>query len=558
MLVLILIMVVALLLTTGVAIWILYRTGLDQERTRLVETVKSQARLIEAIAREEATHEEMYGDVFDNVVLGQIIDAHHEYEGFGRTGEFTLARREGDLIVFLLGHRHVRVERPDPVPFQSPLAEPMRRALNGESGTMVGLDYAGATVLAAYEPVPVLEVGLVAKIDLQEVRSPFVDAGKIAVGISLLVAIAGAFLVVRVSSPLITELEERSLELADVVAALSESEERFRTTYELAGIGIAQVALDGRFIDVNPHLSRITGYTAEEMTNLSFQQITHPDDLATDLEYARQLLAGEIDRYSMEKRYLRKDSSEFWVNLTGSVVRDGNGDPQYFIAIIEDVASRKHAEAVLKKSLREKDVLLREVHHRVKNNMQVISSLLSLQASSTGDDRLSIIVQESQSRVRAMALIHEILYESSDLTGINLEQYLSQLAASLTRMYGAENGLVQIDVEPKDITLGIDATVPCGLAINELISNSLKHGYPDARKGQIGILVRSEADDELAIVVRDDGVGMPPDIDIRNTDTMGLGLVVGLVEKQLGGRLELDRSRGTRFTIIIDPQRPTA
>jgi two-component sensor histidine kinase len=155
-----------------------------------------------------------------------------------------------------------------------------------------------------------------------------------------------------------------------------------------------------------------------------------------------------------------------------------------------------------------------------------------------------------------MALIHEILYESSDLTNINLEKYLSRLTASMTRTYGAESKLIRLEVEPKDLTLGIDATVPCSLAINELISNSLKHGYPDDRTRHIGIQVTSTADDEIAIVVSDNGVGLPPDLDIRKTDTMGLGLVVGLVERQLGGRLEVDRSQGTRFTIIIDPKRP--
>jgi two-component sensor histidine kinase len=241
-----------------------------------------------------------------------------------------------------------------------------------------------------------------------------------------------------------------------------------------------------------------------------------------------------------------------------SLVRAQDGSPRHFIAVIEDISSRKDSELAIRQSLAEKEVLLREIHHRVKNNMQVISSLLSLQASSTDDVLLSRFVQETRSRVRAMALIHEILYESSDLTGINLERYLSRLAASLTRMYGTESDTIRLEVEPKDITLGIDATVPCGLAINELISNSLKHGYPDQRDGTVSIQVGLTADDEISIVVRDDGVGIPAEVDIRNTDTMGLGLVVGLVERQLGGRLELDRSQGTRFTIIIDPDRSAA
>ncbi len=557
-LVLILIMTMGLLLVTGITIGILYRAAFSEEQARLVETAQSQARLIEAVARYDVVHSADFPGGSGAATVQQIVAAHQEYEGFGNTGEFTLARREGDLIVFVLEHRHAQVGRPEPVPFDSALAEPMRRALLGQSGTVVGLDYRGATVLAAYEPVDVLDMGIVAKIDLEEVQEPFWKAGLLAAGFSLLVVISGAALLVRVSNPMLTELQERSRRLEEVVTALGESEERFRATFELAGVGIAHVSLDGRFVRLNRRLCDITGYTPEELKKLTFQEITYPEDLRADLEYVRQILAGEIDRYSMEKRYIHKDSSVIWVNLTVSLVPDELRGEEHFIAVVEEISSRKTAESTVKKSLEEKEVLLREIHHRVKNNMQVILSLLSLQASNIDDERLHKMFQESQSRVRAMALIHEILYDSDDLSSIDLRKYVSRLATSLTRMYGADAGQVRLNVESDDITLRIDDMVPCGLAISELISNSLKYAFPDGREGEINLRVTSTPEGGVKLVVRDDGIGLPAELDIRTTTTMGMGLVVGLVEKQLAGRLELDRTHGTCFTITIPPKPASA
>jgi PAS domain S-box-containing protein len=556
-LVLILIMTMGLLLVTGITINILYRAAFNEEKARLVETAQSQARLIEAVARYDVVHSADFPGGSRAATVQQIVAAHQEYEGFGNTGEFTLARREGDLIDFVLEHRHAQVGRPEPVPFDSVLAEPMRRALLGQSGTVVGLDYRGATVLAAYEPVDVLDMGIVAKIDLEEVQAPFWKAGLLAAGFSLLVVVGSAALLVRVSNPMLTELQNRSRRLEEVVSALGESEERFRATFELAGVGIAHVSLDGRFVRLNRRLCDITGYTSEELKKLTFQEITYPEDLAADLEYVRQILAGEIDRYSMEKRYIHKDSSVIWVNLTVSLVPHELRGEEHFIAVVEDISTRKMAESNVKKSLGEKEVLLREIHHRVKNNMQVISSLLSLQAANIEDERLHTLFQESQSRVRAMALIHEILYDSEDLSSIDLSTYVSRLTASLTRMYGADASQVRLNVESEDITLRIDDMVPCGLAISELISNSLKYAFPDGREGEIDLRVTSTPEGGVKLVVRDDGVGLPAELDIRTTNTMGMGLVVGLVEKQLGGQLELDRTQGTCFTITI-PQKPAS
>ena len=213
-LLLILIMATASLIVAGIAIFMLYRAAFEEERARLVETAQSQARLIEAVARFDAMYSNDYPKGPEEATLSQIVDAHKHYKGFGKTGEFTLARREGDIIVFLVSHRYHDLQYPRPVPFDSELAEPMRRALSGVSGTVVGFDYRGEVVLAAHEPVAELNLGIVAKIDLAEIRAPFVKAGVITGVFAVLVVLGGAAFFLRISSPMIKRLEEHSDELA--------------------------------------------------------------------------------------------------------------------------------------------------------------------------------------------------------------------------------------------------------------------------------------------------------------------------------------------------------
>ena len=214
---LILVMATVSLVVTGVTIYILYGSHFEEERERLLVTAQSQARLIEAVAHYDIENHKRYHSSEDNpaeATLGQLIDAHKRYQGFGETGEFTLARHEGDFIVYLLRHRHYDFDKPKPVPFNSELAEPMRRALSGESGSMVGFDYRGEKVLAAYEPVSELDVGIVAKIDLAEIRAPFIRSGKIAIGITILVVFMGTGIFLWISNPMIRRLKNHSLELA--------------------------------------------------------------------------------------------------------------------------------------------------------------------------------------------------------------------------------------------------------------------------------------------------------------------------------------------------------
>ncbi|MEJ2188937.1 MAG: PAS domain S-box protein, partial [Acidobacteriota bacterium] len=553
-LVIVLIMVVLSLTATGSTIWFLYRAAFDQQRVRLVEAAKSEARQIEAIAEEEKDHEDFYVGGVEAITIRQIEAAFAAWESESETSEIAVAKRQGDLMVFLLHGRSGADAVPDSFPFDSKLAEPMQRALSGQSGAMVALDYRGKTVLAAYESVRVLDLGIVAKIDLEEVQAPYKRAGIVATSFAVTLVLVGAFLLVGVSRPLVKGLEERSRRLEEVVSELGESERRYRSIFDLAAVGIAHVSLEGRFVRVNRRLCEIAGYTPEEMLELAFQDITHADDLEADLHLARRAIAGEIAEYSTERRFYRKDGSVVWVNLTVSLARDEDGRPLHFISVVEDITSRKDAERALQGSLKEKEVLLREIHHRVKNNMQVISSLLNLQSRGINDPALEKVFHESQTRVRAMAMIHEVLYESGDLAAIDLAAYVTKLARSLIRFYGAQADRIRLQVNAEAVSLGIDEIVPCGLVINELLSNSLKYAFPDGRRGKVEISARPTEAGEIVLVVCDDGIGLPPGLDIRKTETMGMGIVVGLVENQLGGRVELDRSDGTCFTIMFCPK----
>lgn len=209
------------------------------------------------------------------------------------------------------------------------------------------------------------------------------------------------------------------------------------------------------------------------------------------------------------------------------------------------------AEEIIRLSLREKEVLLSEIHHRVKNNLQIISSLLYFQSKYTKDKKHQDIFKECRHRIKSMALIHEKLYQSKDLINIDLNDYIESLISSLLRSYGVDTRKIILKREIGGIFLGIDAAIPCGLVINELVSNALKHAFPGGKEGEIKITARLSDDDEIEMTVSDNGVGIPEGLDFRNTDSLGLQLITNLTEHQLQGRIELFRDNGTEFRIKI-------
>jgi two-component sensor histidine kinase/ligand-binding sensor domain-containing protein len=214
----------------------------------------------------------------------------------------------------------------------------------------------------------------------------------------------------------------------------------------------------------------------------------------------------------------------------------------------KEITERKEAEERIKASLKEKEVMLQEIHHRVKNNLQVISSLLKLQSRYIKDEKILEIFKESQTRIRSMALIHNKLYQSKDMARIDFADYIHSLSTDLFRSYRVSSSLIRMKINTEDVFLDINSAIPCGLIISELISNALKHAFPNGRKGELTIDFSQEKDKKFKLVVADNGVGFPEDLDFRNTESLGMRLICILTE-QLQGTVELDKKNGTKFEI---------
>lgn len=282
----------------------------------------------------------------------------------------------------------------------------------------------------------------------------------------------------------------------------------------------------------------ILGKTDFELMSLESAQNCRETDLKT-LNVQKMIVTEEI---LGEGVY---ESVKFPVNLGDEKIGVG--------AFIRDITDKKKAEKALKESLDEKEVLLREIHHRVKNNMQIVSSLLNLQKKFVEEEETINIMLESQNRIKTMAMIHEKLYQSPNLRSINFKEYTEKLVKDLFYSYDQKLGKIKTVFNIEEVKIGLDTAIPCGLILNELVTNSFKYAFPDDMPGTITIEFKTEGENFI-LIVSDDGVGVPGDINLGTMETLGFQLVTSLV-KQLDGTIHMDRSRGTSFTIIFQELR---
>ena len=345
-----------------------------------------------------------------------------------------------------------------------------------------------------------------------------------------------------------TQLQQELNERKSAEAALIESEEKYRLVVETANEWIL-VAQDGMLKFCNSKALEFLGYTAGEAAAKPFITFIHPADRGMVLERHVKRLKGETLPPFYTFRIVHKSGSIKWVEMNVAVII-WEGKPAT-LNFLNDITVRKQAEERLKASLKEKEVLLQEIHHRVKNNLQVISSLLNLQAGYVDDPQTLSIFRDSQHRIRSMALIHEKLYQSKNLAQIDFADYIRDLGAYLVRSQNACARGVSLNIQADDVFLGIDTAVPCGLILNELVSNTLKHAFPNGRSGKTRIKLTTGSEGRLTLVVGDNGVGFPADVDFRESETLGLQLVNSLVE-QLDGAIEMkSASGGTEFKITF-------
>jgi len=240
-----------------------------------------------------------------------------------------------------------------------------------------------------------------------------------------------------------------------------------------------------------------------------------------------------------------------------SLLKEISDDLAFALHSIKLECEKREAEKTIKESLQEKEVLLKEIHHRVKNNMQIISSLLNLQIRHSADGKITTVLRHSQNRIRTMALIHEKLYESKDLTHVDCEEYVKDLSKQLMLSYGISRSRIKLNINIKNIYFDVNTAIPCALIINELLSNALKYAFPRLaiipkthRQHQIDVILRKSKKNLYTLIIKDNGVGIPQHITLNNLKTLGLQLVKTLVE-QLNGTIKLERKGGTKFTIIF-------
>ncbi len=343
--------------------------------------------------------------------------------------------------------------------------------------------------------------------------------------------------------------KESSAENTKDQIALEVSEARYRRLFETAQDGILILDADsGKINDANPFLMKMLSYSREELLGKQLWEIGVFKDIKAAKEAFRELQTKRYVRYEdlpLETKDGRRVNVEFVSNVYSV---DHQSVAQ---CNIRDITERKIAEEFIGRSLKEKEVLLKELHHRVKNNLQIIASLLELKLVNSKNKEVIDVFKQTQERIRVMALVHQKLCESKDFMSIDISGYINELVKGLLLSYGSDRKKIVVTVDVAKVLLKIDLAVPCGLIINELLTNSLKYAFPGNRRGKILIVLRSINKSTLEIVVSDNGIGLRKGFNLHSIKTMGLALVVSTIEGQLGGKVKLNRARGTQFKITF-------
>jgi PAS domain S-box-containing protein len=329
--------------------------------------------------------------------------------------------------------------------------------------------------------------------------------------------------------------------------ALRVSEEKFRVLAETSPAGIALYQGEN-LIYTNPAVESMLGYTNEELAQMKFWDWVHEDSREMVRKRGLARMRGEAVPSQYECKFVTKYGEARWAIVSVGLI-EFKGKPAGIVTLI-DVTDAKQAEEQVRSSLAEKEILLKEIHHRVKNNLQIISTLLELQSDYITDDNSLKFFRESQDRIQSMALVHEKLYQTEDFSLIDFQGYIESLTNHLYRSYVTFPEHISLSVEAGNVTLGIDEAIPCGLIINELVSNSLKYAFPEGRHGKITISFQPEDPDRVVLTVSDTGIGLPDGLDFTHTETLGLQLVNMLV-KQLKGVITVRNDHGATFVIKL-------
>lgn len=347
------------------------------------------------------------------------------------------------------------------------------------------------------------------------------------------------------------ETDEGVMVLSSIVdiSERKRQEERFRRVVESAPNAMVLVNARGRIELVNTQTERVFGYQREELLGQVIEILVPERFRAEHPEKRADYLGCPVSRPMGVGRDLygkRKDGTEFPVEIGLNPIDTDDG--VMVLSSIVDISDRKNKESRIEAALREKELLLGEIHHRVKNNLQVIDSILNLQAGGIDDPDVQSMLEDCRNRVRSMALIHQSLYQSKDFGRVNFGEFLEALVPVLLGSYGSISQDVRLHIDVESVFLPINSAVPCALLVNELITNTLKHAFPQGGQGDVRVTMSRDDGKQVRLAVEDDGVGIPEGLDIEAADTLGLSLVM-MLSRQLLGKLSIHRRNPTRFAL---------
>jgi PAS domain S-box-containing protein len=331
--------------------------------------------------------------------------------------------------------------------------------------------------------------------------------------------------------------------------ALHERESYFRNMANTVPVAIWMSDSEGKCEFANHAWLELTGRSLAQEQGRGWLENVHPDDARQYQDIFLTAMAQQKP-FETECRMRCADGTYRWMLGHGAPRSHSGGSFAGYIGSCLDITERKQAETQLTVSLQEKEVLLKEIHHRVKNNLQVVSSLLSLQAGQIGRPDIQAMFRESQTRVQSMAFIHEHLYQSKTLARVDFAAYIRRLTSHLLNLYQAQARGVRLTTEVQEVSLGINTAVPCGLIINELVSNALKYAFPAGCPGEILVSLGACSPGQVQLIVRDTGVGLPTGFDVQRATSLGLQLVTTLTE-QLEGTLTVENGQGTAFILTF-------
>ncbi len=342
----------------------------------------------------------------------------------------------------------------------------------------------------------------------------------------------------------------------DAEKSLRESEKKFREILENShDTHYRQRFTKGKIDYMSPSACRLFGYTSEELFDMDIEdlkKLVHSEDLPRLLDLKKDLLQADIDGeifLELEFRILRKSGEVRWINANYSLTHDDAEQPEFILGVLRDITGRKEAEQKIKTSLKEKEVLLKEIHHRVKNNMQIIVSLLMIHSRKINDAKLGHVFDDCCNRINAMTLIHEALYQSDNLSRIDFKVYLKKLCSNLSQAHNIPGKDITIEVKECNISLDIDQSIAVGMIASELVSNAFKHAFTEGNGGVISVKLTAIGEDDAELIIEDSGKGLPPEVDILNSPSLGLQLTAAAVTRELDGSIEVEREGGTRYII---------